>query len=51
MMVELRVKDVFILSAVLGTMVGTMTFFMHIFATGINVDDLGKSLRLSLIHI
>ena len=48
-MVELRAKDVVILSAVLGTMVGTMTFFMHIFATGINVDDLGKSLRIGII--
>ncbi len=44
-MVDLQVRDVFILSAVLGTMVGTMTFFMHIFATGIDVDDLGTSLR------
>ncbi len=49
MMVELRAKDVVILSAVLGTMVGTMTFFMHIFATGIDVDDLGKSLRIGII--
>ena len=45
MMVELRVKDLFVLSGVLGIMVGTMTFFLHIFATGMNVDNLSASLR------
>jgi hypothetical protein len=49
MMVELRVRDLFVLSAVLGTMIGTMTFFMHIFSTGIEVDDLGASLKVGIL--
>ncbi len=45
-MVELRVRDLFTLSAVLGLMVGTMSFFMHIFASGMDVSNLDQSLRI-----
>ena len=45
-MTELRVRDLFSLSTVLGLMVGTMTFFMHIFANGMDVSNLDESLRV-----
>ena len=45
-MTELKVSDLFTLSFVLGLMIGTMAFFMHIFANGMAVDDLGTSLRI-----
>ena len=45
-MTELRVRDLFSLSAVLGLMIGTMTFFMHIFANGMDVSDLAQSFRI-----
>jgi len=47
-LVELRVRDLFSISLVLGVMVGTMTFFIHMFASGIDVTLLYFSLRLSL---
>ena len=45
-MTELRVRDLFSLSTVLGLMVGTMAFFMHIFANGMDVTNLDESLRV-----
>ncbi len=45
---ELRVRDLFTISLVLGVMVATMTFFMYMFASGIDVTLLEFSLRLSL---
>ena len=45
-MTELRVRDLFTLSTVLGLMIGTMSFFMHIFANGMDVSDLEDSLRI-----
>ena len=42
-MTELRVRDLFTLSTVLGLMIGTMSFFMHIFANGMDVSDLEDS--------
>ena len=45
-MTELRVRDLFSLSGVLGLMVGTMAFFMHIFANGMDVSNLDTSLRV-----
>lgn len=44
-MTELRVLDLFTLSAVLGAMIGTMAFFMHIFANGMDVSDLRAAMR------
>ena len=45
-MVELRVRDLFSLSTVLGLMVGTMSFFMYIFANGMDVSNLGRALEV-----
>ena len=45
-MTDLRVRDLFSLSAVLGLMVGTMAFFMHIFANGMDVSNIDQSLRV-----
>ncbi len=45
-MTELRVRDLFSLSVVLGLMVGTMAFFMHIFANGMDVSNLEQSFRV-----
>ena len=41
-MTELRVRDLFSLSGVLGLMVGTMSFFMYIFANGMDVSNLDR---------
>ena len=45
-MVELRVRDLFSLSTVLGLMVGTMSFFMYIFANGMDVSNLDRALEV-----
>jgi len=45
-MTELRVRDLFSLSTVLGLMIGTMSFFMHIFANGMDVSNIDQSLRI-----
>ena len=48
-MTELRVRDLFSLSTVLGLMIGTMSFFMHIFASGMDVSNLETSLRIGVM--
>ena len=48
-MTELRVRDLFTLSTVLGLMVGTMSFFMHIFANGMDVSNLDESIRIGVM--
>tara|TARA_B100000700_G_scaffold322447_2_gene423948 strand:+ start:1381 stop:2157 length:777 start_codon:yes stop_codon:yes gene_type:complete len=45
-MTELRVRDLFSLSAVLGLMIGTMSFFMYIFANGMDVSNLNRALEV-----
>ena len=48
-MTELRVRDLFSLSGVLGLMVGTMSFFMYIFANGMDVSNLDRALETGAI--
>ncbi len=48
-MTELRVRDLFSLSAVLGLMIGTMSFFMYIFANGMDVSNLDRALDVGAI--
>ena len=48
-MTELRVRDLFTLSAVLGLMIGTMSFFMFIFANGMDVSHLDRALEVGAI--
>ena len=48
-MVELRVRDLFSLSTVLGLMVGTMSFFMYIFANGMDVSNLDRAMEVGVI--
>ncbi len=48
-MTELRVRDLFSLSGVLGLMVGTMSFFMYIFANGMDVSNLDRALEVGVI--
>ena len=48
-MTELRVRDLFTLSTVLGLMIGTMSFFMHVFANGMDVSNLEGSLRIGVM--
>lgn len=45
-MTELRVRDLFSLSGVLGLMVGTMSFFMYIFANGMDVSNLDRAMEI-----
>tara|TARA_B100001996_G_scaffold18433_1_gene15155 strand:- start:218 stop:997 length:780 start_codon:yes stop_codon:yes gene_type:complete len=49
-MIELRPRDLVILSTVMGFMVGTMSFFMYIFANGTeDVDNLSRALEIGAI--
>ncbi|MEE2758567.1 MAG: hypothetical protein VYA86_01140 [Candidatus Thermoplasmatota archaeon] len=48
-MTELRVRDLFSLSSVLGLMVGTMSFFMYIFANGMDVSNLDRAIEVGAI--
>ena len=45
-MTELRVRDLFSLSGVLGLMVGTMSFFMYIFANGMAEANLDRAMEI-----
>ena len=45
-MTELRPRDLFTLSGVMGLMIGTMSFFMYIFANGMDVSNLDRAMEI-----
>jgi len=45
-MTDLRPRDLFTLSVVMGLMLGTMSFFMYIFANGMDVTNLDRAIEI-----